>query len=67
MLFKGYGQVWNTSKNKLLCTFKNGTYETTDTIEIKLLQEMNFKTDEAPIDPPKEPETPEGKKTKLQK
>ena len=37
MIFKGKGSVWDTRKNRELCTFVDGKYETTDPTEIGFL------------------------------
>lgn len=37
MIFKGSGSVWDTRKNKRLCSFVNGVYETNDPLEIGYL------------------------------
>ncbi len=38
MKFTGYGVVWNPKKNKALCNFKDGAYETIDLNEIEILK-----------------------------
>ena len=38
MIFKGIGLVWNPSKGKAICNFKNGEYETDNLYEIGILE-----------------------------
>lgn len=38
MIFTGYGIVWNPRKNKILCDFQTGTYETHNLDEIEILK-----------------------------
>jgi hypothetical protein len=40
MVFKGNGIVWDKERNKALCEFKNGVFETEDERTIKLLKEI---------------------------
>jgi hypothetical protein len=42
MKFYGHGIVWDKDKNKALCKFINGEYETDDSIIIDKLKELNF-------------------------
>jgi len=45
MIFEGKGTVWDTRKNKRLCKFVNGFYETTDPTEIGYLVKKGHKHD----------------------
>ena len=46
MLFFGQGVVWDKAKNKELCKFEKGEYETNDTRIITILKENNYKFEE---------------------
>lgn len=46
MKFFGKGMVWDKDKNKVLCRFVNGEYETQDSIVIDKLKELNFVFDD---------------------
>lgn len=41
--FYGYGQVWDPERNKVLCTFKNGSFGTKDSREIDIIRKNKFK------------------------
>jgi predicted RNase H-like nuclease (RuvC/YqgF family) len=43
MKFFGTGDVWDAQKDKVMCTFVNGVYETEDEREIQKLVEIGFK------------------------
>ena len=45
MIFFGKGHVWDKQNSCMLCSFKNGKYETEDSREIKILQEIGFKSE----------------------
>ncbi|MBD1223287.1 hypothetical protein [Virgibacillus halodenitrificans] len=45
MNFKGNGLVWDKEKNKLLCKFENGKYETDDKREQKILDDLGYESD----------------------
>jgi len=45
MIFKGNGVVWDTRKNRRLCRFVDGIYETTDRTEIGYLVKRGFEHD----------------------
>lgn len=44
MKFFGNGIVWDATKNKILCKFENGEYETEDEYIIEKLIEYNYKS-----------------------
>ena len=54
MIFKGKGSVWDTRKNRELCTFVDGKYETTDPTEIGYLVKHGHDHDGV-YEEPKEP------------
>lgn len=45
MKFYGNGIVWDSNKNKLLCRFTKGTYETNDKYEIDYLLSKGYDND----------------------
>ena len=47
MLFKGNGGVWDKEKNKRLCKFVNGEFETEDIRTIEILAKLGYKTPDA--------------------
>ena len=46
MKFYGNGIVWDKSKNKALCTFKDGQLDTEDVYIIEKLKESGYKFDQ---------------------
>jgi hypothetical protein len=42
MIVKGHGAVWDVEKNKILCRFINGLFETDDKVILRKLSEMGF-------------------------
>lgn len=42
MVFKGEGNVWDAAKDRLLCTFVDGLYETRDEYEITHLRKNGY-------------------------
>ncbi len=38
MIFTGIGIIWNPKKDKILCDFQSGDYDTTDAEEITILK-----------------------------
>lgn len=45
MKFYGNGSVWHSEQNKILCRFKNGVYETTNSHEIDYLLSKGYDND----------------------
>lgn len=45
MIFKGNGVVWDTRKNRRLCRFVDGKYETDDRSEIGYLIKRGYEHD----------------------
>jgi len=45
MKFKGNGLVWDKERNKPLCKFINGEFETDDMRTIEVLASLNYESD----------------------
>jgi hypothetical protein len=41
-LFKGNGIIWDSQGDAILCTFKNGEFETSDLVTINKLKALGY-------------------------